>query len=107
MHAFGVADGKYKCDFKFGHYTIAWNNEATLCLDDLLLIVETLPQLSRGSDGTVRNTPAHSKDRARAYRPEAGTVFRDHFLGRYNPVTRLGTLTTCHQFNCNARPQGI
>jgi hypothetical protein len=82
--------GKFKCDFKFGHFTIAWNNEATLCLDDLLYIIGTLPQTSRGGDGNVRQTPAHAKDRGCALRSEAGTVYRDHFLGRFVAVTRLG-----------------
>ena len=49
-----TADGKYKCDYKFGHWTIAWNNEATLCIDDLLRVVESQPRLSRGLDGMVR-----------------------------------------------------
>jgi hypothetical protein len=122
-----TTDGKYKCDYKFGHWTIAWNNEATLCIDDLLRVVESQPRLSRGLDGMVRKkriffepllhkndqfaktgsgqtwekahnemhflhveeTPDDRKDRGSIMRSEAGTVYREHFLGRYVSIERL------------------
>lgn len=84
-----MSDGKWKCDYKFGHWTIAWNNEAVLCIDDLLRVVQTQPRLGRGVDGSVEETPEHRKDRGCAMRGEAGTVWREHFLGRYVVVERL------------------
>ena len=62
---------------------------AVLCIDDMIRIVKTLPRKSRGEEGTVEDTPPERKDRCAAFRPEAGTVWREHFAGRYNPVTRL------------------
>ena len=68
------ADGKFRCDFKFGHYTIAWNGEATLCIDDLLRVINSLPRTSRGVDGTIEETPPDRKDSGCAFRPEAGKM---------------------------------
>ena len=62
---------------------------AVLCIDDMIRIVKTLPRKSRGTDGNVEDTPPERKDRCAAFRPEAGTVWREHFAGRYNPVKRL------------------
>ena len=78
--------GKFFCDLKFGHFSLAWRREARFTTDCLLRILEKLPHKSR----TGGQVPAWAKDTGVILDPLCGALWRKHLCGRYLGVFELG-----------------
>jgi hypothetical protein len=78
--------GKWKADFKFGHWAIAWGNAAVFTAHCLARVIETLPRRSK----TGRRVQQKYRDRAVLVNSNTGSVHRHHGQARYVTIGGLG-----------------